>query len=268
MTTREFRPILLLLLLLAGCRLENDDQSCDFSAAEWNTDIPRLYSTVRTIAVEVAYEPEAQPFSGNAANGVPYWSVLETNIQALFLGRTLVPATFVPKELREMAALPAQGKTSWTAAEIFDLARSIWEISPTDTMAALYILFLKGNFCKDGEIKPSVVGVSVKGSPVIAIFKDVIADNNSTTVMAQGVEQATIVHEVGHALGLVNGGVPLTTAHQDQQHGTHCTNPHCIMYWQNEGAINLRLFFLQMVGADPPILFGSECLNDTRSYRP
>ena len=31
------------------------------------------------------------------------------------------------------------------------------------------------------------------------------------------VEQSTIVHEIGHAIGLVNNGVPATTAHHDGQ---------------------------------------------------
>ncbi len=73
-------------------------------------------------------------------------------------------------------------------------------------------------------------------APVIAMFKDVIASTNSLTNpnTSRYVEQSTIVHEVAHAIGLVNNGISLTSAHQDSPHGAHCTNDRCVMYYTNE----------------------------------
>ena len=80
------------------------------------------------------------------------------------------------------------------------------------------------------------------------------------------VEQATLVHEFGHVMGLVDNGIPMVSDHLDPDHPRHCTNEECVMYWQNEGAADLRDFVQQMMSTGSLIMFGEECLDDTRSY--
>jgi hypothetical protein len=73
------------------------------------------------------------------------------------------------------------------------------------------------------------------------------------------------VHEVGHAVGLVNRGVPLTSDHHDAEHGAHRTNQDCVMYHANEGAAELAQFVRDAVVAGDTIILGDECLADTDS---
>jgi hypothetical protein len=77
-----------------------------------------------------------------------------------------------------------------------------------------------------------------------------------------------VVHEIGHALGLVNDGVDMVADHHDVQNGKHCTNQDCVMYWLNEGASDMTSFVTGGLfgGSEPPIVFGQKCLDDTRSF--
>jgi hypothetical protein len=44
-------------------------------------------------------------------------------------------------------------------------------------------------------------------------------------------ETRVLLHELGHLLGLVNVGTPLTSDHKDNEHGKHCLNRNCLMYY-------------------------------------
>jgi hypothetical protein len=97
------------------------------------------------------------------------------------------------------------------------------------------------------------------------MFKPVIRSSvgrDGSTSVARFVEQSTLIHEFGHAIGLVNHGMRLTTMHQDTAHGAHCTNDKCTMFWANEGAVSASKFARQYVITGSEILYGAECLAD------
>ena len=89
-----------------------------------------------------------------------------------------------------------------------------------------------------------MIGFSINDTPIIAVFKDVVVTSGGPAVQ-KFVEQSTLVHEMGHALGFVNNGVPLASSHQDSVHGAHTVNSNCIMYWLNEGASDMAAFVQQ-----------------------
>jgi hypothetical protein len=96
----------------------------------------------------------------------------------------------------------------------------------------------------------------------------VIAELGQTTldIYPKYVEQVTLIHEIGHAIGLVNNGLPMVEAHQDADHGAHCNNPDCVMYWANEGPNDMLKFAQNASMNQATIIFDSKCLNDARSY--
>ena len=104
-----------------------------------------------------------------------------------------------------------------------------------------------------------MLGVSIGDTGVIAMFKPVI-DNNSLSV--QFIEQTTLIHEFGHAAGLVNNGVDIVIDHHDEDHGAHCNNDDCVMYYLNEGSSGLADFVRQYVTEDNPVVFGEQCIKD------
>lgn len=262
-----FSPLLLIaLILLAGCSGERDDSAAIPEALA--LDIPALYSTVGAITVLVAHEPRAEPFTGAIHRDISCWSVLEGNIEALFEGRALDPDVFVPSALSEMEEIPPQKQDTWTSEEILGLARNVWGENPSSYEAEFFVLFLKGYFESEGAPDYQIIGVSIIGTPVIAIFKDIVLASSPIPQVARFVEQATLVHEFGHVMGLVDNGVPMVSDHLDPEHPRHCTNNQCVMFWVNEGASDMAQFVRRMVDSDSLVMFGEECLEDTRSYIP
>ncbi len=65
----------------------------------------------------------------------------------------------------------------------------------------------------------------------------------SATVLVTGpvIEEAVLVHEAGHNLGLVDNGIPMQTPHKDAQHGNHDSNQNCVMYWAVESSLISQL---------------------------
>lgn len=250
---------LTLFLAFFACSSNDDPSSADINA---------FYSTMTNLTVQVAYEPDAEPYIGTTGTGMNYWDFLEANLQALFEGRPVDVFTDVPKTLEEMEAIPAQGKTEWTVDEILALADLYRAIPPSDIVGVFFVVFLNGYLVEDGVPNQNVIGVSISGTTVIAIFKDVVKSTGSTGPVPKFVEQSTLIHEMGHALGLVNNGVPMVTPHQDTDHGAHCNNPDCVMYWANEGVADLRDFVQNFILTGSTVMIGDECLTDTRSYFP
>jgi hypothetical protein len=117
-----------------------------------------------------------------------------------------------------------------------------------------------------------VLGVSIGGERLIAIFKPVIENtgNDLTTTPAQRafIEETTLIHEIGHAVGLVNAGVPMVEDHEDEEHPGHDVSDECLMYWQNEQSSGALDFVLeQLLGSsDDQILFCEASLNDVDTY--
>ena len=271
-TTIFLHYVLLTLLLagflsMAGCSGESEDNTLT-GEESFALDLSELYSEVNSIVVQVAYEPDAEPFTGATINGMQCWAVLEENIQALFEGRTIEPDLFVPNDLSEMVQIPAQEEQTWTAAEIIELAGNIWDRPQGFSAGDFYVLFLNGYLEKDGMENRQVIGASVVGTPVMVAFKDAILRSSDSPTVLMFVEQATLVHEFGHVMGLVDNGVPMVSDHLDPDHPRHCTNEECVMYWQNEGAADLREFAAQMISTGSLVMYGEECLEDTRSYMP
>ena len=74
-------------------------------------------------------------------------------------------------------------------------------------------------------------------------------------------ETTVVNHEFGHLLGLVNAGSPLQSDHQDTEHGKHCTEQDCLMYYTaetGEGIINM------LSGGSVPSL-DAQCIADLQA---
>ena len=225
-------------------------------------DVAAIYSSAQ-IKINVYYEPDAAPYVGGAL-GYSYWDLLTKNLQSLFQGKSQTPSISVPKTLNEMTELKSLNKTTWGLEEVQKMAKEKISNDPSGT-TTFHIFFLKGL----AEESSGIIGFHINGTKIIAIFKDVIraSAQNENGIVAKYVEQATIIHELGHALGLVNNGLPMKSAHQDKEHGAHCNNPNCVMYYANEG-MNSMLNFAQKISNDLTVnMFDQQCLNDAHDYQ-
>jgi hypothetical protein len=232
-------------------------------SASGQPDAVDLYGDgIDTIAIEVDYMAGAEPYTGEVLNFGDLWALFRTNAERLFQGRG---KTFiVPSELSDMEAIDVSGDT-FDVGAILDIADAHRDSPSEGSTATFYFVWLDGHYEKDGEVQDGVLGVSIGGSGVVAMFKPVIESTGAGPGLnvEKFVEQATLVHEFGHAVGLVNNGVDITSAHHDEAHGAHCNNQDCVMYWQIEGTAGAIEFATQFALSSDAILFGSECLDDT-----
>lgn len=245
----------LLLLILIGCGKTAPQKS---STTKQNVS---AFYKAQELRIKVYYEIGAEPYISDSPL-FEYWSLLEQNLKALFTGRKVEPQVIVPKSLSEMTSMPASGDVSWTIDEVLKLAKTKGTSSSPTTFE---IFFLNGHAAENAGI----IGFHINGSNVIAIFKDVIRATGTLEPMQavpKYVEQSTLVHEMGHALGLVNNGLPMIEKHQDKEHGAHCSETKCVMFWSNEGSSSMIQFAKEAALNLTIVMFDDKCLKDARSF--
>lgn len=254
------------MVLGHGCS-NNDDvvatQGDGFATLQ-ATYVNAVFSdNVGDFGVTVYYEAGAEPYVGPiglTANDT--WSIMKNSYQALFsnhVGRTIT----VPTTLGQMNALPDIGRATWTSDALINFAQSHPPTAmPPDVAVGVY--FVNGTLNGD----PNILGVQFRGYPYAFIFKDVVVSSGGDGASQRYVEQAVVVHEVGHAVGLVNNGLPMVTAHDDGSHPKHSTNKDCVMYWSVENKSNILTTLASFILGNQLNLFGAQSLNDGRAYHP
>lgn len=259
--------VLLMVLSMVSCGKPQGIRVSGSTLSDNAYESPWYYfNTVHALGIEVFYEPGAEPSVGMTdtdINSMPEWQILEDNVRSLYYGRDLLPVFDIPKTLDQMTVLESQNKESWTDEDLYRLATQVRKLSSTEGEAHFVILYLKGNYSDGTSLKPKTLGVFVGATSVIAIFKDVVKLGESDPYT----EQATLVHEMGHALGLVNNGLPFIQDHEDHDHATHCSNPNCVMHWTNSDSTAPQKFWEKITKTGEVLMFGDECLKDTRLYR-
>lgn len=219
------------------------------------------------IDVQVWYQEGAEPYVKDRPLDRDLWQILRGNLDAIFQFRTVKPTMSVPSTLEEMNKLASPRQENWTAEQIVELWKANQNGTPGEGTSRFFIYFLDGYLNKEGVSNQNVLGVQIGDYPVIAIFKPVIASTaGETLLIPKFMEQSTLVHEMGHALGFVNHGVPMVENYQDSEHGAHSTDEECVMYWLNEGAENLKKFVQKLVTSQSAVLWGQNVLDDAKAF--
>lgn len=245
--------LLILLLSVISCGKLPEFK---LKSSKERQNVSAYYSS--NLRVNVYYEEGAEPYTDNVLT-LKLWDVFQKNLSSLFEGRST--KVTVPKTLPEMAKMSAMNKSTWTLEEVMNLADSYKLMSATNTVD-FKILFLNGRFVEN----PNTLGFHISNTKVMAIFKDVIR-GSGTGAIPKYVEQATLIHEMGHAVGLVNNGVSMINPHQDSAHGAHCSNPDCVMYYSNEGAASMMKFAEKAFQNLSINMFDQHCLDDARNFK-
>jgi hypothetical protein len=220
---------------------------------------------VRRVTLEVDYVPGAEPYTGSTGRLGSIWEIYQDNVTALFDGKKEL---VYPSTLAEMERIEDVGETQFRTADILTIAQRHRAVPPTSDAVTFYVIFLRGVYVEpDGNASPETLGVSIGSTGVIAMFKPAIASTATKgTTTPRFVEQATLVHELGHAVGLVDNGVTATSAHLDPDHANHCSSASCVMYWSNEGARGAADYVQNYLETGSRVLFGPECLADLRAF--
>jgi len=221
---------------------------------------------IKKVAIEIDYQSGAEPFTGNQPVLGDPWTLFKTNAEKLFEGRGVTIE--VPTTLDKMEKLDDITAATFDADAILAIAAKHRANANADGQLAYYFLWLDGTFSENGAENKNVLGVSLGNTGVLAMFKPVIEGSGALfKELDASVEQVVLVHEFGHAVGLVNNGIALTSQHQDTAHGHHCTNTECVMYWTVDGAEAAREYVKRRVTGGSNILFADDCLADIRARK-
>ncbi|MBA3455158.1 MAG: hypothetical protein H0T42_18860 [Deltaproteobacteria bacterium] len=220
-----------------------------------------FHPDVTEVVVEIDYEAGAEPYTGALIGSGDTFELSATNLDRLFAGKKAITLPRTTATMENIGAVPDQ---ELTVADLVALAAAHRSQADTPTRKTYYILFVGGHFTDANGPNPNVLGVSLGGTGVIAMFKDVIRASGGVGLgnVARYVEQSTLIHEIAHAIGLVDTGVIMATPHKDAAHGAHCNNDRCVMYWLNEGASDAAAFVQQNVLTSSTVLFDAACLRD------
>lgn len=167
---------------------------------------------------------------------------------------TLAKVTNKNVDVRDPLPLDGTGG-DWSADELRSLADRVRRVDPTDSRAVLELLFVGGTF----EGSSSVLGVTVRGD-VIVIFEDSVQAATTPVLSGSTIEEAVLIHEFGHALGLVD--LARDTGRADREHPGHSTNPRSVMYWAVESDL-----IGQVLTGPPPREFDAADLADLQALR-
>lgn len=131
------------------------------------------------------------------------------------------------------ASIPTSNK-KYSYAEIRELESKHRDHRTGGDTAALYVLYVAGG--SEGDSGGGRVLGAHYAATSLVIFNGNIRDISCGLVCqpgqprAQNVERAVLVHEFGHAAGLINMGAPMTKAREDPDSKGHSTNQNSVMY--------------------------------------
>jgi hypothetical protein len=128
-------------------------------------------------------------------------------------------------------------RAPWTEADLLEAEKRNRDFYSNKDAMVLYVLYVDGSFA-EGE---HALGIAFQSS-MFVVFVERIRESAATPLIpATAIEQAVIVHEMGHVLALVNLGYKSPRDHEDPQHRGHSRNGNSVMYWaiDNVGVANL-----------------------------
>ena len=147
----------------------------------------------------------------------------------------------------------------------------------SEDTAAFYILFVNGHYAEDTDTS-HVLGLAYGASSMVVFYEslerecEAIASTLDTNItkstLCAVTTGMTVIHELGHIAGLVDNGIAMATDHKDHDHGDHCENPDCLMYWANNTDAIVTFVEKRLRGGEDGFeIFDADCLADVQRAR-
>jgi hypothetical protein len=178
-------------------------------------------------------------------------------------------------------SLPSPEEETLTIEEINDLETQNRTLFNTDDAVALYIYFADAPNAEDDPDSELVTLGAVYRNTSMVIYESEVRKlaATSTLISTATVETATIQHEFGHLLGLVNLGSDMINpheAHETDENGepvldengnptgnNHCDADGCLMSAELEFTLGMKRMLVAKNGAVP--VLDDECKRDLRA---
>jgi len=251
------------LILAAACSKDSDspgvtppdpiDKSANLLATGDSAGDILSNDTFTKLLIEVAYVTGFQP-SAEAMN----------NFQAF-----LQQHTFKQDIEIQYLELSSPNENDFTLQEIADLETENRTAYNDGSTLAIYIYFADAPSENDDPQENTVTLGAVYRNTSMVIYETTVRDIaiQSSQVTIADVETATLNHEFGHLLGLVNLGSPAVNDHEDANAEHHCDINGCLMQAEIQfgggllGAMNKRI----SAGKAAVPNLDSECILDLQA---
>jgi len=247
-------PLILVLVLVltafTGCTESDDDSSGRAGVGDYNKKYLRD-DDYPNIIIEIDYVEGFQPSS--SAVQLLKQRINENCDKSTV---TVVQGSF------------ASDDNSYTLKEIKNLEEKHRTKKKDGNTIVVHILYLNGKYSENNN----VLGLAYYAD-AFAVFKERIEDvattgiDNPFLVSDEDIEEAVIVHEFGHLLGLVNINYESERDHEDPEHKHHCVHEDCVMNAQIESNAISNLINTGGTSNKPPTDFGPDCTADLNKLR-
>jgi len=156
--------------------------------------------------------------------------------------------------------MPATGRVNIDLDAIRNLERTQRKSVTSGKTLTAWIMFLDTEYSESTSTS-KVLGITYGASSIAIFEKSVYAYVQPDMPARATLETVVIEHEFGHVMGLVDNGTPMVTSHKDPDHGSHCSNTACLMYWKTEENVNLA----DLLGTASYPTFDANCLADLKA---
>lgn len=192
---------------------------------------------------------------------IDYMSGYEPNSDALaslqtFLEERLNKTSIT---LSDPTEIEAGGQDTYSASEVRDLEDEHRDSSTEGDHLSAYMIILDGKYEQD-----NVLGIAYYNTSAAffgAAYDEVSGDVGQPS--RYQTEATSFRHEFGHLFGLVaidGSGTEMQQDHKSQEHGNHCNNDSCLMYYAMESAD----VFGSVFGGSVPSL-DQNCIDDLQA---
>ena len=191
---RVFVHLAIFAALFSGCGAFKDS-----SSIKGRQEVRPFILNQNQFQINVRYEVGAEPYVNRLSNGLAAWSITEMNLKANL--PQWISNVRVPFDLSEMTQINAFGRSQWSKEELEALAFKTQFSQDGLTNNTITVYYLNGSYVE----KPKAIGLHFHGSSVVFVFKQVVRSLEGTLDSQTFTEQSAVVHEIGHAFGLVDG---------------------------------------------------------------
>jgi hypothetical protein len=200
-------------------------------------------SNFTELIVEVDYMPEYKPNE----------KALDS-LEAFFERRLHKNSVII----KEPTQIPSGGEAEYTAEEIRELEAQYRSTFTDDERLAAYMIIVDGKY-QEREL----LGIAYYNTSN-AFFGPSYDEASGGTLQPSRyqIEAISFRHEFGHLFGLVavpGSGTQMLTEHQDEQHGNHCDNSECLMYYATQTT------GIKYIAGEGLAYLDSNCIADLRA---
>lgn len=144
-------------------------------------------------------------------------------------------------------------KDQFSLPELLDLHRQLYEGNERTWRGSQGEVVVHILYVTDYADNATIAGFHTdsSGRPLIVLFMDrlngtyaKVVTTSALQLSRPGLERAVLTHEFGHALGLVNCGLPQVVERHDDEHPCHSTDNNSTMYYAVHYADDLAKWIL------------------------